>query len=489
MCLVSCDLLDILTPQDPTPQDSTPEHTHSFGEWSVTKNATCTEDGVKTRYCNCGEKQSETVPTINHTEVIDEAVAPTCTDLGKTEGSHCSTCGLVLVQQDVIPTISHSYNYNNKCSVCGIIYDAGCAHEEIQILPGYAATCAETGRTEGKCCAICGAVVVKQYTISTIDHLYMEEYSSDEIYHWYECKTCGTKKENKEHQVGGDGTCTTCGQIDCATPGIKYAKSSDGTYAIVQIYQGSAKNVKIANTYQGLPVKTIAAHAFNQNYSTTSIIIPDSVTSIGNYAFYKCTSLTSIVIPDNVTYIGDSVFTYCSKLTSIVIPGSVTSIGDDSFQNCSSLTSVLIPDSVTSIGKDAFYECISLTSVVIPDNVTYIGNNAFRGCSALTSVVVPNSVTTIGDSTFAYCSKLTSAVIGNNVTSIGDFAFNGCYSLASVVIGDSVTFIGMMAFFDCSKLQDVYYTGSKEEWKNITIDWNNYSLTGATRHYNYVPEN
>ena len=54
MCFVSCN-------QGGT-QDPTPEHTHNFGEWSATKNATCIEDGVKTRYCNCGEKQSDTIP-------------------------------------------------------------------------------------------------------------------------------------------------------------------------------------------------------------------------------------------------------------------------------------------------------------------------------------------------------------------------------------------------------------------------------------------
>jgi hypothetical protein len=58
-----------------------------------------------------------------------------------------------------------------------------------------------------------------------------------------------------------------------------------------------------------------------------------------------------------------------------------------------------------------------------------------------------------------------------------------------VVIGDGVTTIGGGAFDDCSSLKDVYYTGSEEEWKVITIGSNNSYLTNATKHYNYVPEN
>ena len=76
----------------------------------------------------------------------------------------------------------------------------------------------------------------------------------------------------------------------------------------------------------------------------------------------------------------------CYSLTSVVIPDSVTSIGDGAFQSCRSLTSIVIPDSVTSIGYEAFRGCSSLTSVTIPDSVTSISNYAFSGCSSLTTV-------------------------------------------------------------------------------------------------------
>ena len=67
----------------------------------------------------------------------------------------------------------------------------------------------------------------------------------------------------------------------------------------------------------------------------------------------------------------------------VVIPDSVTSIGESAFWLCSSMTSVTIPDSVTSIGERAFHGCSSLTSVTIPANVTSIGNRAFLDCDGL----------------------------------------------------------------------------------------------------------
>jgi hypothetical protein len=109
----------------------------------------------------------------------------------------------------------------------------------------------------------------------------------------------------------------------------------------------------------------------------TSLVIPDSVTSIGNFAFGECSGLVSLVIPDSVTSIRDYAFYGCSGLTSLVIPDSVTNIGDSAFLGCSGLTSLVISDSVTSIGWNAFSECSSLSSLVIPESMTSIGSEAF----------------------------------------------------------------------------------------------------------------
>ena len=170
---------------------------------------------------------------------------------------------------------------------------------------------------------------------------------------------------------------------------------------------------------------------------------------ICNYAFSDCSSLSNIVIPDSVTDIGDYVFFHCRSLSNIVIPDSVTDIGEGAFSDCRSLSNIVIPDSVTDIGKSAFSGCSSLSNIVIPDSVTDIGDDAFFHCSSLSNIVIPNSVTDIGDYAFSYCSSLSNIVIPDSVTDIGNFAFSRCCSLSEIVIPSSVTSIGKGAFYNC----------------------------------------
>ena len=199
-----------------------------------------------------------------------------------------------------------------------------------------------------------------------------------------------------------------------------------------------------------------AHHIYSdENTEITNLIIPNSVTSIGDGAFYDCSGLTSVTIPNSVTSIGNSAFWDCSGLTSVTIPNSVTSIGYSAFVNCSSLTSVTIPNSVTSIGEWAFMYCSGLTSIIIPNSVTSIGSNAFSGCSGLTSVTIPNSVTSIGNYAFSKCSGLTSVTIPNSVKNIGDGAFANCSGLTSVTIGNGINYIYGSAFASCPELTDV----------------------------------
>ena len=239
--------------------------------------------------------------------------------------------------------------------------------------------------------------------------------------------------------------------------------------------------------------RIICNSAFWYCLSLSEIVIPNSVTSIGDLAFSFCSSLAEVVIPNSVVCINGNPFWYWNgkleclspsfvyennilfnkdksriisfrnqNLTSYVIPNNVTRIGDRAFSFCSSLAEVVIPNSVTRIGDSAFEGCSSLAEVIIPDSITGIGDRAFSFCSSLAEVIIPNSVTNIGKGAFQLCSSLAEVVIPNSVTRIGDYAFSSCSSLAEVVIPNSVVcingnpFHGWNGKLDCLSLSFVY---------------------------------
>ena len=237
--------------------------------------------------------------------------------------------------------------------------------------------------------------------------------------------------------------------------------------------------------------RIICNSAFWYCLSLSEIVIPNSVTSIGDLAFSFCSSLAEVVIPNSVVCINGNPFWYWNgkleclspsfvyennilfnkdksriisfrnqNLTSYVIPNNVTRIGDRAFSFCSSLAEVVIPNSVTRIGDSAFESCSSLAEVVIPNSVTRIGDSAFEGCSSLAEVIIPDSITGIGDRAFSFCSSLAEVIIPNSVTNIGKGAFQLCSSLAEVVIPNSVTRIGDYAFSSCSSLAEVVIPNS-----------------------------
>ena len=144
-------------------------------------------------------------------------------------------------------------------------------------------------------------------------------------------------------------------------------------------------------------VTSIGDGAFCWCSALTSVTIPSSVTSIGVCAFSACTVLKDInVSQENSTYASIDGILYDKGVqiliqwpggrNDVILPVSVTSIGEFAFEGCFGLTSVTIPASVTSIGEFAFARCSGLTSVIIPASVTSIGRYAFYRCSALTTI-------------------------------------------------------------------------------------------------------
>ena len=175
-----------------------------------------------------------------------------------------------------------------------------------------------------------------------------------------------------EHTTDDSGFCMTCDKPINYTKGIIYDVYSDGTCAEVIGYDGSSTKINIAPTYNNLPVKSLARGCFKDT-NIIKVVIPDSVTSIGEFTFFDCSSLATIEIPDSVNSIGSYAFSGCS-LTSIEIPNSVTSICAFAFSGCGSLTSVTFKDKLTWYVTYSHDGCVKKTGGSKIDITSPTGN-------------------------------------------------------------------------------------------------------------------
>ena len=176
---------------------------------------TCTETGkTEGKHCSvCNEvlKAQEVIPALGHTEVTDAAVAPTCTESGKTEGKHCSVCNTVLKAQEVIPATGHTevtdaavaptctetgLTEGTHCSVCNTVLKAqevipATGHTEVTDA-AVAPTCTESGKTEGTHCSVCNKILVMQEEIPADGHEWGE---------WFVTEAAKESESGKEMRV------------------------------------------------------------------------------------------------------------------------------------------------------------------------------------------------------------------------------------------------------------------------------------------------
>ena len=187
---------------------------HSWDSGKVTKAATCTAAGTKTYTCTrCKKTRTETIAATGHKAVKDAAVAATCETAGKTEGSHCSVCGIVIKAQTTIAALGHSWD-SGKVTKAATCTAAGtktytCTHckktrTETIAATGHkvvkdaavAATCETTGKTEGSHCSVCNTVIKAQTTTAALGH----SWDGGKVTKAATCTTAGTKTY----------TCTRC---------------------------------------------------------------------------------------------------------------------------------------------------------------------------------------------------------------------------------------------------------------------------------------
>ncbi len=220
-----------------------------------------------------------------------------------------------------------------------------------------------------------------------------------------------------------------------------YTVSNDQA-TITSISTSVSGAITIPSTLGGYPVVAIAGSACKGRAELTSVVIPNSVTSIGAYAFSNCDALQSVKMGTGMKTVSDFAFANCDYLKSVDL-GETTYIGTAAFYNCPMLNTVDFGSSLETIAYSGGW------------NGTDYGQGAFEGCTALASVTLPNTTKSIGGTTFENCSRLERVSLGTGLTTIGGDAFNNCDKLKSIVIPDSVTNMGSYAFYDCDALESV----------------------------------
>ena len=474
-------------PTDENGDNNSPENPtvcqHTFGEWDTVKQATCKEEGKRTRTCNkCSETEEESIQkSETHTTVIDEAVPATCKNTGLTEGSHCSVCNEVLVAQTVVSkTEDHSP-----------VTDAAVA-----------ATCKDTGLTEGSHCSVCNKVLVEQTVVpKSEDHSYINGYCS-----------CGVMMISEN-------------LILPASKGLVFEAIADG-YSLAGIGTCTDDFLIIPAMYNGKPVVEISASALVGILTFKKVFIPSTVSKIGSMAFSHCNAmaevifaensqlstiaahafynsgLISIALPEGVKTLEKAVFNGCDKLQEITIPSTLKSIGKSAFRYSNNLSKVYIrdigawcqisfsdkysnpayiakkiysadgnlitfldiPEGVTSISQYAFYEVSSINKISFPKSLKSTHNNAFyrinaeihiSDLTAWCNMSVDVQAALPGGKLYLNENEIVNLVIPDTVTSIRDYAFGGISSIKTVTMHDNVTSIGIGAFKNCINLEEI----------------------------------
>ena len=179
----------------------------------------------------------------------------------------------------------------------------------------------------------------------------------------------------------------------CKIYSDKLSITDDGTVTGTDSLKSFTGTLSIPRYLNEIKVKAIGNEAFaakegKKAYSFTKLILPDTITSIGEKAFMNCMELVEVSLPRGVSELSDYIFAGCKNLQFFASPDGITSIGKNAFDGCSNLVSVILSKNLKTIGDEAFVSCISLPNIFIPRSVTSIGVDAFYDCRIMREILI-----------------------------------------------------------------------------------------------------
>ena len=354
--------------------------------------------------------------TEEHTPVTDVEVAATCKDTGLTEGSHCSVCNEVLTAQTVVPkTEEHTP-----------VTDAAVA-----------ATCKDTGLTEGSHCSVCNEVLVAQTsTPKREDHSYINGYCS-----------CGLTVISED-------------LILQASEGLVF-ETTTGGYSLAGIGTCRDEFLIIPAMHKGKKVVAISKGAFEEVKTFKKVFVPSTISQIGEIAFAYCSAMTEMIFAENsqLSTIGAHAF-YYSGLISIVLPEGLKMLDQAAFHSCKSLQEITMPSTLQTVSANAFRYSSALSKVYIRDVGAWC-QISFKDKYSNPAYLAKNIYFTDGE-------LITFLDIPEGVTSISAFAFYEVKSIKKIAFPKSLKKISYDAFYGTSYVE--MHIADLAVWCNMDID-------------------
>lgn len=213
---------------------------------------------------------------------------------------------------------------------------------------------------------------------------------------------------------------------------------------------------------------TVDPFAFSNFTALQSVVLPDTVKSIGVHAFQGCSKLKKVTGGEHVKLIDSSAFDGCIKLSNFEYLENVKEIHGAAFRGCAFKT-LTLSGMVALGGVDednylidyTFGECTKLQKVTfLPGSkkkALTFGDGTFIGCTALKTVILPtkSKEIRIGDRTFDSCTALKTVKNTGKVVSIGRMAFCDCFSLNAITLPAKLQQADFDAFRNCKSLKTV----------------------------------
>ena len=501
-------------------------HECEFGEWTVVKQATCTEAGQLERSCSCGEKETSTLPVIAHsyTPIV---TSPNCTEVGFTTHT-CSNCGDSYVDTNVQP-VGHSYKAviteptclqqgytTHTCANCGDSYvdtyvDAlGHSYEAAVTTP----TCTEQGYTTHTChcgdsyvdayieitghnysngvCMICNGIdeITKNAEIDAENARHEERLKEiEDAYLWLvqtnESRIAELKEQHNISYVYDNLTCyekvsALQDDIDNLSQRIALLESYNDPSDLSTI--ASLKNQKEAKESEMAKYEAmIAIH----RYEDAILSHTDSY----NSDIEKENTLNEI----NLSMIEKKYDCYEKKHNVVILEGldpTCEGVGITEGLKCESCNVVLVEQvEIPATGHTSDDEtgmCKTCGANLFEAGLVFVLNETGTGyivsdyTGTNTVINIPDKykdlpIVAIGDYAFYKCINLENISLPESITSIGQSAFYWCEKLKSIVIGPNVQFIGTWAFHHCTSLETIYFNATEL----ADLSANNYVFTYA----------